>query len=178
MAQPGAPCKRHMRLHGLTANDPLPKIGNTGRNSDMTFRAKLKVRFGDIDQAGIVYYPRFLHYFHVALEEFFEVELGIDYPTLIKQHRIGFPTVHLETDFIKPLWYGDEIDVEVRVLHLGSSSLRWGYRTYANGETNPRNGGSNVTVCMHMDTFAKMDIPAWLRERLQPMIMDDARDTG
>jgi len=37
----------------------------------MTFRSQLKIRFGDIDRAGIVYFPRFMHYFHVALEEFF-----------------------------------------------------------------------------------------------------------
>jgi len=37
----------------------------------MAFRSQLKIRFGDIDRAGIVYYPRFMHYFHVALEEFF-----------------------------------------------------------------------------------------------------------
>jgi acyl-CoA thioesterase FadM len=37
----------------------------------MAFRSQLIIRFGDIDRAGIVYYPRFLHYFHVALEEFF-----------------------------------------------------------------------------------------------------------
>jgi 4-hydroxybenzoyl-CoA thioesterase len=45
----------------------------------MAFRSQLKIRFGDIDRAGIVYYPRFLQYFHVALEEFFADELGIEY---------------------------------------------------------------------------------------------------
>ncbi len=49
----------------------------------MAFRSLLKVRFGDIDHAGIVYYPRFLHYFHVALEEFFGSRVGVDYSTLI-----------------------------------------------------------------------------------------------
>jgi len=44
----------------------------------MAFVSHLKIRFGDIDRAGIVYYPRFLHYFHVALEEFFTSELEID----------------------------------------------------------------------------------------------------
>ena len=45
----------------------------------MAFRSQLKIRFGDIDRAGIVYYPRFMHYFHVALEEFFASELEIQY---------------------------------------------------------------------------------------------------
>jgi 4-hydroxybenzoyl-CoA thioesterase len=49
----------------------------------MPFHSILKIRFGDIDRAGIVYYPRFLHYFHVALEKFFHSELGVEYPVLV-----------------------------------------------------------------------------------------------
>ena len=30
----------------------------------MAFRTSIKVRFGDVDHAGIVYYPRFYIYFH------------------------------------------------------------------------------------------------------------------
>ncbi|NNG01320.1 MAG: acyl-CoA thioesterase [Desulfobacteraceae bacterium] len=136
----------------------------------MSYRTHLKVRFGDIDQAGIVYYPRFLHYFHVALEEFFADALKIDYPQLLKDHRIGFPTVHLETDFSKPLWYGDEIDIEVRVRRLGKTSITWEYLTFTKGEDAPRIHGSNVTVCLNMDSFKKMAIPDWLRDRLLPMV--------
>jgi hypothetical protein len=61
----------------------------------MAFYSQLKIRFGDIDRAGIVYYPRFMHYFHVALEEFFASELGIEYHDMVETHRIGLPTVHL-----------------------------------------------------------------------------------
>jgi 4-hydroxybenzoyl-CoA thioesterase len=139
----------------------------------MPYQANLKVRFGDIDEAGVVYYPRFLHYFHVALEEFFESCLGIDYPTVIKKHRVGFPTVHLQTDFMKPLLYGDAISVEVRVISLGRSSIQWGYRTFAGGETKARNEGSNITVCVNLDTFEKIEIPPWLRERLNKLMEDN-----
>ena len=68
----------------------------------MAFRSRLKIRFGDIDRAGIVYYPRVMHYFHVALEEFFASELGMEYRVVVEAHRIGLPTVHLETDFSRP----------------------------------------------------------------------------
>ena len=43
----------------------------------MPFRAPIKVCFSDIDNAGIVYYPRFTHYFHLAMEEFFSSEMGM-----------------------------------------------------------------------------------------------------
>jgi 4-hydroxybenzoyl-CoA thioesterase len=133
----------------------------------MPFRSILKIRFGDIDRAGIVYYPRFLHYFHVALEEYFQSELGVEYPVLVNEHHIGLPSVHLETDFFRPLRYGDIIEVEVVVRAVGRSSITFGYRVFKQGETEPRVSGHNVTVCLDMDTFTKKDIPDWLRARLE-----------
>ena len=136
----------------------------------MAFRSLLKIRFGDIDHTGIVYYPRFLHYFHVALEEFFGQALGVDYPTLIDEHRIGLPTVHLETDFNRPLRYGDAIEVEVSVLKIGQSSVTFGYRVFKQGEDQAWTQGHNVTVCLDMETFKKKAIPDWLRQRLQQQL--------
>ena len=133
----------------------------------MHFRTKQKIRFGDIDRAGIVYYPRFLHYFHVALEEFFDDSLCISYPSMVNDHNIGLPTVHLETDFKRPLRYGDNIEVEVRVLALGSSSIKFGYRVFRQGEDTPRVTGHNITVCVDMETFQKTSIPDFLKECLE-----------
>ena len=130
----------------------------------MAFRSKLKIRFGDIDRAGIVYYPRFMHYFHVALEEFFAAELGVEYHTVVDTHRIGLPTVHLESDFSRPFSYGDNIEVEVRVHKLGRTSITFGYRVFKEGEADPRIVGHNVTVCLDMDKFQKMEFPTWLRQ--------------
>jgi 4-hydroxybenzoyl-CoA thioesterase len=136
----------------------------------MAFRSLLKIRFGDIDHAGIVYYPRFLHYFHVAVEEFFGQELEIDYPVLINEHRIGLPTVHLETDWSRPLRYGDTIEVEVSVSKIGKTSITFGYRVFKQGEDKPWAVGHNVVVCLNMNTFKKRDIPDWLRQKLAKKI--------
>ncbi len=134
----------------------------------MAFQTHIKVCFSDIDYAGIVYYPRFLHYFHVALEEFFGAELGIDYSKILINHRIGFPTVHLEADFKKPLNYGDQIEVEVTVLKIGKTSITWGYEV--NKKDKPEElvvKGRNVTVTINLDTFEKVETPGWLRQKLE-----------
>ncbi len=136
----------------------------------MAFRSKLKIRFGDIDRAGIVYYPRFMHYFHVAMEEFFAAELGVEYHTVIDTHRIGLPTVHLESDFSRPFSYGDIMEVEVRVLKLGRTSITFGYRVFREGESDPRIVGHNVAVCLDMDSFQKMEFPKWLRQLFEEQI--------
>ncbi len=110
------------------------------------------------------------HYFHVALEEFFADELEIEYHAMIETHRIGLPTVHLETDFSRPFSYGDNIEVEVCVLNVGRSSITFGYRVFKQGGSDPRITGRNVTVCLDMDTFKKMEIPAWFRQLLEQQL--------
>jgi acyl-CoA thioesterase FadM len=78
-----------------------------------------------------------------------------------------WPWKNLETDFSRPLRYGDLIEVEVRVLKIGRTSITFGYQTFKEGETEPHNFGHNVVVCLDMDTFQKTVIPAWLKDRLE-----------
>jgi 4-hydroxybenzoyl-CoA thioesterase len=132
----------------------------------MPFRTPIKVCFGDIDNAGIVYYPRFMHYFHLAMEEFFANEMGIEYADVLHQHNLSLPTVHLESDFRRRLRYGDRISMEVRVIHIGQSSITWGYKGYRGDDEEMVVEGQNVTVCVRTDTFEKIDVPKWLRQSL------------
>jgi 4-hydroxybenzoyl-CoA thioesterase len=91
------------------------------------FSARITVRFGDADPAGLVYYPVIFHYFHVAMEEFFAARCGTSYACLVAEERLGFPTVKVETEFFSPLFYGDEAEVEVSVPRVGTSSVTFEY---------------------------------------------------
>jgi 4-hydroxybenzoyl-CoA thioesterase len=133
----------------------------------MSFRTPIKVCFGDIDNAGIVYYPRFMHYFHLAMEEFFASEMGIDFAEVLHRRNLSLPTVHLESDFRQRLRYGDQINMEVRIVKIGRTSITWGYKGYRTGDKEEIVvEGQNVTVCVRMDTFEKMGVPKWLRKNL------------
>ena len=133
----------------------------------MAFRAPIKVCFADIDNAGIVYYPRFMHYFHLAMEEFFSSVMGIDYSAVLHERNISFPTVRVESDFKRRMKYGDQIDMEVKILKIGQSSITWGYRGYLHEDEKVIVvEGNNVTVCVRTNTFEKIDVPPWLRNGL------------
>ena len=133
----------------------------------MSFRTPIKICFGDIDNAGIVYYPRFMHYFHLAIEEFFAREIGIDYSDVLHKRNLSLPTVHLESNFRRKMRYGDQINMEVRVIKLGRTSITWGYKGYRLGvEEEIVVEGQNVTVCVRTDTFEKIDVPEWLKQGL------------
>ena len=132
----------------------------------MPFRAQLKVRFGDIDHAGIVYYPRIVHYFHVAMEEYFSQALREDYARVLEEHRLGLPTVHLEVDFRRPFKFGDSIEVEARVSRIGTRSLTWDYRVFRSGSDEVCVEARIVTVCVQLDRFEPIAVPDWLRSRV------------
>ena len=132
----------------------------------MAFTFEKKVRFGEIDQAGIVYYPQVFNYYHLAMEDFFERAVGVPYPEVIKAWKVGFPTVHVEADFTQPLQYGDEISITLTVSKLGRSSVRMHYvvrrqdgRICAEAQL--------TTVCVDMDTFRSRHIPEAIRKVLQ-----------
>jgi len=93
----------------------------------MTFRTQLRYRFGDIDAAGIAYYPKLLHYFHCAFEDWWKDGLGHPYPELIARDRLGMPAVRLEAEFFAPVLYGDEPFVHVGVLSVGNTSVEFGF---------------------------------------------------
>lgn len=97
----------------------------------MRHRLHLKVRFNEVDAAGIVFYPRFFDYFHMAFEDFFGAATGVDYPVWIRERRIGWPAVHIETDYRAPLSYGDELTIELGFRSLGRSSFVCVYRAHA-----------------------------------------------
>ena len=128
----------------------------------MAYRTSVQVRFGDVDHAGIVFYPKFFIYFHEAFERFFD-DGHVAYERLIGARRIGFPTVHIETDFKAPLKYGDSLDIELSVSKVGGKSAVFQYVGYRH-----RDGKLAVTAlitcaCVDMDKFEALTIPDDLR---------------
>lgn len=133
----------------------------------MVYRAKIKVRFGDIDHAGILYYPRFFHYFHVAFEEFFEQVVGVSYDRIVNDERIGFPTLKLATEFRKPLAYGDILEVAMEVRELGNSSVAFRFTVYRAGTPEVCAQSEHTVVCVDMETFRPTPIPARCRDAFE-----------
>jgi len=98
------------------------------------FRTSVLVRFGDVDPAGIVYFPRIYEYLHEAFEDVWEQHVGERYYRMILDQRRGYPLVHSDVDFRRPLRFGDRIDVRVTCTHLGRSSTGLRYRMFVDEE--------------------------------------------
>ncbi len=140
------------------------------------FETSLKVRFSHVDYAGIMFYPRFFENFHAVFEDMFTERLGLPYTDLLGVRRIGFPTVHIETDFNKPFRFGETMRLVLDVVKLGRTSIKFRYRGYNAGDPDdsPSVSAIGTVVTLHLDTFETMPIPDDIRAVLIDLLADDA----
>ena len=129
----------------------------------MAYTSVQKIRFDDVDGAGIVYYPRFFHLCHAAFEDFFDAAAPISYPDLIAVRRRGFPTVKIDSDFKAPLSYGDTAIVDVKVEHVGTSSARFRYDIRRKSDGALAFTAAITTVFMDLDTKRSTPLPDAVR---------------
>jgi len=115
-----------------TARPTGPQVDNDRRGRlewrPMPFTSRFKIRFDDVDGAGILYYPRYFHLCHQTLEDSFGQGAPVSYPELIRKRRLGVPTVAVESTFLAPLEYGDAVAVSMTVDKIGNSSLVLGFK--------------------------------------------------
>jgi YbgC/YbaW family acyl-CoA thioester hydrolase len=125
----------------------------------LTYETTITVCFGDVDRAGIAYYPILFHYCHIAFEKFFAEYVGIPYHRLISEEHISFPTVNVSTNFNKSIRYGDEVRISVSVVRVGKSSVQFRYvgRNSSDGET--CFDAMITTVAVDMETFKAVPLP-------------------
>lgn len=125
------------------------------------------VRFEDVDAAGILFFARFFNYCHEAMERFFE-ELPGGYAALVIDRKIGFPAVHVASDFTAPLRYGDVARIAGSIIKLGTTSC-----TFRFAMTRAKDGIAvanmeHVIVCSDLVTLTKLPFPADIRAVLEP----------
>ncbi|HCI16610.1 MAG: acyl-CoA thioesterase [Candidatus Marinimicrobia bacterium] len=125
----------------------------------MAFTIVKKIRFDDVDGAGIVYYPQYFHLCHAAFEDFFDDAAHISYPDLISKERLGFPTVSVKSDFKAPLVYGDNAIIKLGIKKIGKSSLIFSYRIRRKRDGELCFVADVTTVAMSLESMKAVPIP-------------------
>lgn len=133
----------------------------------MPFTTTILVRFGDLDPAGIAYYPNLVNFLHEAFEDFCSGHVGRPYPELYRE-GLGFPTAKLEVEFLSPVQYGDQVVMAVRPERVGRSSVHMRYD--ASVRERPVFRALNVQVAVDLKTFRPLALPDWLRARFEAAV--------
>ena len=93
----------------------------------------LPVRWGDVDAAGIVFYPRFYEWYDLGCESLFAA-LGLPWPELFPRHGIvGVPIVEAGARFTSPARYGDTLHIQAAVAWVKDRTFRMEYEITVDG---------------------------------------------
>jgi YbgC/YbaW family acyl-CoA thioester hydrolase len=91
------------------------------------FKATRRVEFSDTDMAGIVHYANFFRFMETAEHAFYR---SLGFSVILRQFKppLGWPRVHAECDYKKPLRFEDLVEIHLLVAEKKSKALRYLFR--------------------------------------------------
>ena len=89
----------------------------------MSFEHRETVRFGQVDAAGIVYYPRLHEMLSNTVEAWFTEVLEAPWQRLHGEENRGTPIVRTECTYIRASRLGERLVFTLDVVRLGRSSF-------------------------------------------------------
>ena len=101
--------------------------------SGHTFETRLRVRYAETDQMGVVYHSNFLIWFEVGRVEAMR-SLGFDYKQMEKEDGCYIAVVDARCRYKSPAYYDDNILVRTRVRNVRGSLIHFGYQVLRAGE--------------------------------------------
>ncbi len=127
-------------------------------------RHRRRVAFQEADAAGVVFFARFLDYFHDAYVDFLRAR-GLALEAAFEDGTWMAPVRRAEADYRRPLRFGDEIDVSIVRIEVGNTEFTLHYRV----DTAAGLACEGVTRHVSVDhrTFRRVEIPTVLRRALE-----------
>ena len=89
---------------------------------------KIRVRYGETDQMGYMYYGNYAEWYEVARVEMLR-SLGLTYRSM-EESGIIMPVLELQCKYIKPALYDQEITVKVIIDKMPSLRIHFRYELY------------------------------------------------
>ncbi len=88
---------------------------------------RVRVRYAETDQMGVVYHANYLVWFEVGRVELMR-QRGLDYKRMEIEEGCGIAVVEATARYKAPARYDDELVVETAVLQLRGPVVRFGYK--------------------------------------------------
>jgi acyl-CoA thioester hydrolase len=125
---------------------------------------KVRVRYGETDQMGVVYHGNYAEYFEVARTESIR-QLGLTYKEM-EAMGIVMPVVELHIKFLRPAHYDDLLNVKTILKELPANHRIEFHQEVYNEEGKLLTTGKVVLYFMNIKTMQKTTMPKQLEEKL------------
>jgi acyl-CoA thioester hydrolase len=110
---------------------------------------KLRVRYAETDQMGVVYHSNFAIWFEIGRVELIR-QMGFRYRDMEQHDDCHIPVADMHVRYKQPVYYDDEIVVRTRLTDVHRSLLRFRYQVFrADDETVLAEGETTHIVVDH-----------------------------
>ena len=132
------------------------------------FSAATRVGFSDTDAQGVVYYGRYMPYFDLARVEYHR---HLDMLRAEPQDE-QFVMRAMTVAYHAPARFDDPIEVDVRIVRIGTSSVTYEFAAYLQGGVLAVTATQTV-VLVDLTERKPCPVPEWWREKVRAFEGDD-----
>ena len=129
------------------------------------FSIKIKVRYCETDQMGLVHHGSYINYFEEARISWIS-NLGFSYSEMEKSGTI-LPVSKLNVSYLRPAYFDDELVVNVEVAELPTSRLIFNYTIKNEDEVVVT--GTTVLAFLNKETKKPVRCPDYMLEKVTPL---------
>ncbi|RYG46379.1 MAG: acyl-CoA thioesterase [Chitinophagaceae bacterium] len=130
-----------------------------------THTTKLRVRYGETDQMGYMYYGNYAQYYEVGRVEMLR-SLGMTYSGM-EADGVMMPVLELRCKYIKPALYDQEITIKTTVDQQPSARIHFKYELF-NDQGDLINIGETTLVFIDIKKNRPTAPPANFIEKIAP----------
>jgi acyl-CoA thioester hydrolase len=132
----------------------------------LTHECTKRVRYGETDQMGYLYYGNYAQYYEIGRAEFIRY-LGLSYRDMEGVHGVMMPVMSLNCRYVRPALYDEIITIRTTLRHLPTKTVTF-YMELFNEKGKLVNGGSVKLCFLDVKTQRPMDAPVFLLDKLKP----------
>jgi acyl-CoA thioester hydrolase len=121
------------------------------------YETKLRVRYAETDQMGVVYHSNFVIWFEVGRVEMLR-QLGFTYREMEKQDGTHIAVVDVRCRYKAPARYDDVVTIRTRLVNVRDSLLHFGYEIVRDEDGAVLAEGETVHIVVDSE-FKRMPLP-------------------
>ena len=110
---------------------------------------KIRVRYGETDQMGYMYYGNYAQFYEVSRVEMLR-SIGLTYSGM-EESGIMMPVLEMKCKYLKPALYDEEITVKVIMEKMPGIKIHFKYELF-NEKTELINIGETILVFINMQS--------------------------
>ncbi|WP_010179522.1 acyl-CoA thioesterase [Aquimarina agarilytica] len=130
-------------------------------------KTKIRVRYGETDQMGVVYHGNYAQYFEIARIDWLE-KLGFSYKKM-EEDGVMLPVVALSTNFKRSAFFDDELTITTSLKNAPTAKIEFEYELH-NQQGELLTTGSTVLVFVSMKTKRPIKCPERMLEKIESSV--------